>query len=92
MSRTTVTVSTEIEIDIKTGATWFASLSDEDQSQFFVQVFEATKNWPKGAWNHTQQWFLVGRHIAECECSSDGAREVLEALWEGYQSKREKAA
>lgn len=77
MTRTRITVTTEVDLDVETGARWFAGLDDEQQVQFFKAVAKESESWP-----HIPdlQWCNVGRHLAQCECSSDGARELIRSL------------
>jgi hypothetical protein len=77
MSRTTVTVTTEIDLDIETAAKWFAALSDDAQCQFFVAVAAEAEKWPGGP---DGQWYHVGGHLRNCECSTEEAREMIRAI------------
>jgi hypothetical protein len=81
MSKSTVTITTEIDLDVKTGAAWFAGLDDEQQAQFFIEVAAVAKTW--GGAGPYYQWFSVGRHLRTCECSTPDARELIEAMSEG---------
>lgn len=77
MAKTSITVTTEIDLDIQTGAEWFASLDDEQQTQFFKEAARSAEKWPN---NQQIQWMLVGAHLADCECSSEGARQMIRDL------------
>lgn len=88
MSKTSITVTTEIDLDVKTAAAWFAGLDDEQQAQFFIDVAEAAKAWD-GA--QSSQWFFVGRHLRDCECSTYEARDLIESIAGGIQQKAEAA-
>jgi hypothetical protein len=78
----TIETTTKINIDLKPAAEWFANLSDEQQADFFVEVAKASKVWEcQGRWA-TQYW-LVGRHLRDCSCSTDDARELVEEMARG---------
>lgn len=70
--RTTVTIN----LDIETAAKWFASLDDDLMCKFLVAVAEEAKNYPGLPEN---QWFYLGDHLRNCECSTDAAREMVKA-------------
>lgn len=77
-----ITVTTEVELSITVAAQWFSNLDDEAQADFFIKVAELSKPW--GAlW--TQQYYLVGRHLATCQCSTDEARQLVESISEGLR-------
>lgn len=81
------TTKTVIAIDMKTAAEWFANLSDERQADFFVEVAKAAQQWDcQGRWS--SQFWLVGRHLRDCSCSTDEARELVEELAKGLKRER----
>lgn len=76
-----VSITTEIEIDLATCAKWFSALDDEQQAQFFIEVANISKTWGGcGAWS---QFYRVGSHLKTCGCSTDEAREIVEAIHQG---------
>lgn len=82
MTAVEITTKTTIKIDLKSAAEWFANLSDERQADFFVEVAEASKKWEcQGRW--TEQYWLVGKHLRTCECSTDDARDLVRELAAG---------
>jgi hypothetical protein len=84
--RVPVTVTTEIDLTIETAASWFANMSDEEQADFFVEVAKAALKWKcQGHW--ATQFWLVGRHLRDCECSTDDARELVRNLASGMGGK-----
>lgn len=86
----TIETKSTIDINLKIAAEWFANLSDEQQADFFVEVAEASKKWEcQGHWA-TQYW-LVGRHLRDCECSTDDARNLVRELASGLEADRAKA-
>jgi hypothetical protein len=80
MSRTTLTVTTEIDLDIETAAKWFAALSDDEMCQFLVAVAAEAEKWPDNFGGPDTQWYYVGGHLRNCECSTEGAREMIRAI------------
>lgn len=74
MTNTTITVTTEIDLDIKTAAKWFAHLSDDEQCRFLVAVAEEAKAYPS---NPDNQWYYLGGHLKSCSCSTEEAREMV---------------
>ena len=84
MPKIEVTTKVEIDLDIEIAADWFSGLSDEKQADFFVAVAKASKKWEcQGHWS-TQYW-LVGRHLRDCECSTDDARDLVREMASGLQ-------
>lgn len=77
MTRNTITKTVEIDLDIEAGAKWFSGLSDDEMCRFFVAVAREAKGWPTYP---DMMWCYVGKHLAECECSTDDAREMLRAI------------
>lgn len=75
MPRSTITITTQVDLDIETAAKWFAGLSDEDWCAFFVAVADQSVVWGPGL--ESSMYWAVGRHLRECECSSEGARAML---------------
>lgn len=67
-----------IELDVDTLAKAFASLDDDSQAQFFVKVAEHAAETFNGSAD--TQWWYVGRHLRECECSTEAGREVVRTI------------
>jgi hypothetical protein len=82
MPRIVFEAKTEVEIDIKVLAKCFAHMNDEDQAQFFIEVAEISETWGFGG---DTQWWYVGSHLRNCECSSDAARDMIRTLAEGVE-------
>ncbi len=74
MSRIITTVTTEIELDVKTAAKWFAHLSDDEMAEFLIQVEKESRVYPSDPDN---QWYYLGGHLRNCECSNDETRQML---------------
>lgn len=69
-----VKIDTEIDLDIPTAAKWFAALDDDQMCQFLVAVSAEADKYPSLPDN---QWYYLGGHLRNCECSNDGTREML---------------
>lgn len=70
----TIKVTTEIELDIETAAKWFAALDDDGMCRFLVAVAEEAKAYPG---DPDGQWYYLGGHLKNCECSTDAARDMV---------------
>jgi hypothetical protein len=81
--KVTTQVTTEIDLTPELLGQWFASMDDESQTQFFVAAAKTASQWPKafGGWSY--QFYAVGSHLRNCECSTDEARELVESLANG---------
>ena len=75
----------EIDLDIKTAAKWFSGLDDEQQADFIIQVAEEAKQWTGGMGHWTYQFWLVGRHLRDCSCSTYEARDLVEQIADGLK-------
>lgn len=72
-----VTTETTIDLSVEVAAQWFCGLTDDEQCRFFVAVAKITKDWPDGG---DGQWYHLGGHLKNCECSTDEARGMIRAL------------
>ena len=72
MAQTTITVTTEIDLDIETAAKWFANLADDQMAQFLVGVAAEAANYPRSPDN---QWYYLGKRLRE-----EGAQEAREMV------------
>lgn len=59
----------------------FCDLNDEDQAQVFVEIAKIASAWPGGVTG--TQFFMVGRHLRDCECSTEEARDVVREIASG---------
>jgi hypothetical protein len=73
----TVTIVTPIAVTPERVAEMFASLDDDGQAQVFVEVAKIAALWTD---TNMDQWSAVGAHLRDCECSTDGAREIVERI------------
>ncbi len=75
-----VKVTTEIELDIDTAAKWFCELDDDQMCKFLVEVARLAQNFQGSPDN---QWYYLGGHLKNCECSTPEAREMIKR-WAHY--------
>jgi hypothetical protein len=58
----------------------FCDLDDDAQAQFFVHVAADMAKW--GGGKGAMQIFYIGKHLQECECSTEEARDWVKDLAE----------
>lgn len=80
-----IEMQSTVDIDVKILAKLFASLTDDDQAQFFIEVAQVANEWPKTYGGPSYQWYLIGSHLRNCECSTEDAREMIRGIAEGVQ-------
>ena len=75
-----VEIKTEIDLDIETAAKWFAALDDDQMCRFLVAVAKEAEAYPGHPDN---QWYYLGGHLKNCQCSTEKAREMVRswAYW-----------
>lgn len=76
MPMPTIKVTTEYELDVESAAKWFASLDDDAMCRFLVAVAEEAKSFRGHPEN---QWYYLGGHLRNCECSTEDAREMIKS-------------
>lgn len=60
----------------------FCELHDEAQAEFFIECAELACDWER---DQASQWFDIGVHLNDCECSSSEARRMIRAIYMGLQ-------
>lgn len=60
----------------------FCDLNDEDQAQVLIEAAKIASEWPT---NNGMQWFYVGRHLKNCECSTEEARDLVRDIAHGLE-------
>lgn len=78
-----ITTETEVELDLDMMAQAFANLDDDSQAKFFVKVAEIGKNF--GGLGAEFQWFQIGSHLRNCECSTEDARDMIRSMHHGLE-------
>ena len=70
------------KIDLDSLANTFCELDDEGQAEFFIRVAAIASKWES---RQHQQWWAVGRHLRDCDCSNDTARDMLFTIAQGLK-------
>ncbi len=76
------TTKQTVTLDVDLAAAWFCELDDERQADFFIEVARLAARW-HGSHDHTHQWWLVGRHLRNCDRSTQEARDIVTSLHDG---------
>lgn len=75
--KTTVTVTPELLAKI------FCEMDDDSQCKFFVEVGRIAA---ESEHNFDNQWWYLGGHLRNCECSTEHARNFIRGLYEAMQT------
>lgn len=79
-----ITLPLEVPLTLETLADAFSQLTDDEQARFFVLVADRFSH-------HTGipgiQTFAIGRHLRDCECSTEAAREFLREIVSSMDSR-----
>jgi hypothetical protein len=67
-----VTVDVPMTLEL---AGLFVELDDDSQAKFFVEVARLMSTWREHE-RYSQQ-YAIGRHLSDCQCSTEEARELL---------------
>lgn len=59
----------------------FCDMNDEQQAQFFIDVAEIGRSF-RGL-GAGYQWWLVGKHLKTCACSTEDARDLILEIAKG---------
>lgn len=76
MSEVKVQMMSTVVISVEKLAEIFAHLDDDQQCKFFVEVARICQQWP----DPNGQWYYVGGHLRNCECSTPEAREMIRSI------------
>ncbi len=79
-SVTATKVQAWVEATPELVAKLFAELTDDDQAQMLCLAAAEMKAWPDdgGRWQMTR----VGKHLAECVCSTEDGRDLVRTIYE----------
>jgi hypothetical protein len=80
--RLNVTVDVPLTLDQLAGL--FVELDDDSQAQFFVKVAALMQSWTPH--ERDMQAFYIGRHLRDCRCSTEEARDLVSAITEAMQT------
>lgn len=71
-----IEMKSTVEITVELMARIFCDMSDEDMCQFFVEVAKEASKVP----TFDNQWYFLGGHLRNCECSTPEAREMINSI------------
>ena len=74
MTRTSITVTTEIDLSIEVAAKWFCGLDDDLMARFLDAVATEAQSFTGSPDN---QWYYLGGHLKNCACIQDHTREMI---------------
>lgn len=60
----------------------FCALTDDDQAQVFIEIARIASTWERSS---GMQWWAVGRHLRDCECSTYEARDLIDEIAGGMK-------
>lgn len=69
----------DVDCRSKAIAELFCAMTDDGQAQFFVHVAAAMAKWERPAAADWQAQ-AIGRHLRDCECSTEGGREFVRSI------------
>jgi hypothetical protein len=73
-----VEMQSTVDVDLLLLARVFASMNDDEQAQFFVEVAKIMATWTPGA--AEMQIHYIGSHLRNCKCSTEEARELIRGI------------
>ncbi len=69
-----MTLTLDVKLTPQQVAEAWCDLDDEGQAQFFIECARISAKWGP---SNFQQWLSVGRHLRDCACSTDEARDLV---------------
>lgn len=66
-----------VDVTVEILAQCFAALNDDEMCKFFVEVARIANEWPANPGN---QWYYLGGHLRNCECSNEQTRDMLRQI------------
>ena len=73
-----LTVTVDVPMTLEQLAGLFVELDVAAQAKFFVEVARLMSTWTPHERN--MQEFYIGRHLRDCSCSTEEARDFLRSL------------
>jgi hypothetical protein len=70
-----LSVTVDVPMTLEQLAGLFVELDDDSQAKFFVEVARLMGTWT--AHERNMQEFYIGRHLRDCSCSTEDARDFL---------------
>jgi hypothetical protein len=75
-----------VDLDVETMARVFCELDDDQMCKFFVEVHRIAGQNPA----FDNQWYYLGGHLRNCECSNEGTREMLRNIVQFMETSEHK--
>lgn len=69
-----IEMTSQVDITVDLLAKVFVHLDDDQMCRFFVEVHRQAE---KVGQKYDNQWYYLGGHLRNCECSNEGTREML---------------
>lgn len=73
------------EACMKSIAHTFASMDDDMQAKFFVEVARLLNEIPDRPLAYANQAYYIGKHLRDCTCSTEEARQFVEGISEAMK-------
>ncbi len=88
---TRMTVEVNVQFTPRMIAEAFCEMNDEEQAQFFIEASAIAQAWKDTRPDSIRlgpgwQWWSVGRHLRNCECSTPEAREMVKEINSGAET------
>ncbi len=83
--------TTRVKVTPQILAKLWTEMSVDEQAQFFIEAAKCMAEWSVSQ-DASYQRFLIGEHLRKCECSSDGARELVADIFQAMSEPVDKLA
>lgn len=77
-------VTVDVPMTLEQLAGLFVELDDDSQAKFFVEVAKRMQTWTPH--ERDMQEFYIGRHLRDCSCSTEDARDFLRNIVDAMAS------
>ena len=78
-----LSVMVDVPLTVEQLAGLFSELDDDAQAKFFVEVARIMQSWTP--YERDMQAAYIGRHLRDCECSTESARELVAEIARAMQ-------
>ena len=80
-----LTVTVDVPMTLEQLAGLFVELDDDSQAKFFVEVARLMSTWTPH--DRNMQEFYIGRHLRDCSCSTEDARDFLRNIVDSMKAE-----
>ena len=77
-----IELKSKVNLTVELLAEVFCALDDDQMCKFFVEVHRIAEQNP----HFDNQWYYLGGHLRNCECSNEGTREMLRNIVEHMET------